>query len=463
MTNCLLFLAMCLFLYCKNDVNRYVDVKDACSFTPMKVDQPFKISSNFNCADTLITKLVQGIKKAIYLNQEFVIIPTLPNSYILSVIPENIVKSKLTYNQDLIKENYCKNKFDLSRVNWANPKWDTSHIILFPLIFIIAHEMAHLLNDHNTDLSDNTETRRRRELDADSIAAYIMYRLNIGPIHLMQSTIFKYTPFMHMNGNEDYPPVKVRFDYIEKGYLQAMGDFGLDPYNKFYSLSEEYLNYMLNTGDVPNPQTDTVDFINYLNLSPGVVFSDYLFNTKVPVLFSSNTPPFPSYFKQYLINTEYNIPYRQLYLQKSNLRQVNHEYDVDTIISIKLINDPYKFKLTANKRFVCDVEEDYMYDKNEIVRYNAFVQQKDTFIKCNVKISQAIVLDGLKELNKFSKIEKNNKKGSRKSYSVSDTISISLLTANPNFENNDFKSIGFTFTKYRIDTTIDPIDHLIEV
>ena len=101
---------------------------------------------------------------------------------------------RIVYNEDFIR-----NLRGESRSVWAN-------------VAILAHEVAHHLNNH-LDTGDR-DTRHFEELQADRFAGYVLY-------HRGASEEATRRVFRALGGGGDYPPVRDRVTAARNGWLRA--------------------------------------------------------------------------------------------------------------------------------------------------------------------------------------------------------------------------------------------------
>ncbi len=81
-------------------------------------------------------------------------------------------------------------------------------------VFLIAHEIGHLLSDHFR--KRNPKLNHQKELDADKFAGYILYRLQADKNQC--SWIMNTSLLQDSKGSITHPPKNKRIEYINAGY-----------------------------------------------------------------------------------------------------------------------------------------------------------------------------------------------------------------------------------------------------
>lgn len=197
------------------------EIQYACGFSHYARDVQSVTPSEIRIPE--FEAIVQSMSKLAFMSSPLVIKTSAGQSLpsIASVSRDGKINTFI-YRPDSLFKYFDFKQFSLDR-NWQSPAWDTSDYKFFPVLFVIAHELSHLANDHNFHNINCGNETKKREWICDSIAGSILYRLNISPLHYVTEALFRF----HSN-NECYPELIERVQAAVAGYMEALHGLSYD-------------------------------------------------------------------------------------------------------------------------------------------------------------------------------------------------------------------------------------------
>ena len=276
----------------------------ACGFSQSVSDQELLEDPDVPL-DSSFIYIVEKLRSVAFINTEIIV--EAKDQDEIAVAYELLGKNRIRYNRQEIDRFFLENPFDFNRA-WPDKFWSAQDKKFFQYFFIAAHELAHIINDDNvfTTGCASYEERKRRELNADFTAAYMLYTIGIGPVHYFNETLQQ-----HHTIDECYPDLSERYKYVELGYKKALADNASNP-----------IQYSIDKG--PNPDHYEIYPSRY-DVKRG--FTDFWGPNKEGAsqfIFTgqdSEENIHSSFFRNHLGERylDIDIPHTQLYAQKSHL------------------------------------------------------------------------------------------------------------------------------------------------
>ena len=304
----------------------HVLIKVGCGFSRAIKDEEFELSTEQK--SETFENLVTLLGQLAFISDPIVCRP-MENLQEIAVAYSENDTNKIGYDAKIVADLFGNNSNLLSR-NWQNPKWYISDTKYFHMLFVIAHELAHLTNDHNHLLIDcdlERGKRQRREWIADSTAGVMLYKLNVRPFAFVTKAISQFYKV------EDvcYPKLQDRLEAARVGYFTAMNLIGEDvvisnelPVEPLLYLPFEEI-YRIDTTNQLIP--DLLFSLHPSNRNIGEVFRNKLTNKLIAITFSSHRRSYTQLYghpsEYYVTRTCSNISYDTVPLK---LLQHNNDY-----------------------------------------------------------------------------------------------------------------------------------------
>ncbi|UII19393.1 hypothetical protein [Fulvivirga ligni] len=181
-------------------------------------------NDDYNYVDTLVTNIFKSLKEKYLVSQRIELFRTI-NPKPIAIGRIDGTNTRLIYNPTLLK-NFLENistRNDLAKIDiskFLKPSMqglldNSEYETISPLIFMIAHELAHTLNDHNlVNFDCGTSEKKINEAEADSIAGIIM-----GDIGLVDLPRFQYSLEYFKQKNNCYFSLERRLESSKNGLV----------------------------------------------------------------------------------------------------------------------------------------------------------------------------------------------------------------------------------------------------